>query len=105
MVLRSVGGLSAGKLMGLLYAVLGLIFGEFFSLISLAAGAANMPQGGPGLPMAGMVIAAVIVMPIIYGIFGFIGGIISAAMYNLIAGFVGGIEMEFERLTPAGPTT
>ena len=55
--------------------------------------------------MAGMGIAAVIVMPIIYGVLGFIGGIISAAMYNLIAGFVGGIEMEFERLTPAGPTT
>ena len=46
--------------------------------------------------MAGMGIAAVIVMPIIYGVLGFIGGIISAAMYNLIAGFVGGIEMEFD---------
>ena len=48
MVLRSVGVLSAGKLMGLLYAVLGLIFGGFFSLLSLAAGAANSRKVAPG---------------------------------------------------------
>jgi hypothetical protein len=39
---------------------------------------------------------AIILMPIMYGIMGFIGGIISAALYNLLAGIIGGIEMNFD---------
>ena len=105
MVLRSIGVLSTGKLLGIFYALLGLIFGGFFAVFSLAAGAGNMPQNGSAVPMAGLGVAAVIVMPIMYGFFGFIGGVISAALYNFVAGLVGGIEMEFERLHPVVPTT
>jgi hypothetical protein len=35
--------------------------------------------------------------PIFYGVMGFIGGVVMAAMYNLVASFTGGIKME---LTP-----
>jgi hypothetical protein len=44
-----------------------------------------------------MGIMAVVVMPIMYGIIGFIGGIIMAAIYNLVAGVVGGLEFDFEQ--------
>jgi hypothetical protein len=37
-------------------------------------------------------------LPIFYGILGAIGGMISAAIYNLIASFIGGIEMNFESI-------
>jgi hypothetical protein len=37
-----------------------------------------------------------ILMPVIYGVMGFIGGVISAAVYNLVARWIGGIELEVE---------
>ena len=37
-----------------------------------------------------------IIMPILYGTFGFIGGVIQAFLYNLAAGFVGGIRIDTE---------
>lgn len=38
----------------------------------------------------------VIFLPIMYGVIGFVAGAIGAAVYNLVAGFVGGIEIEVE---------
>ena len=32
-----------------------------------------------------------------YGVIGVIGGAIGAALYNLVAGWIGGIEVEMER--------
>jgi hypothetical protein len=52
---------------------------------------------GPQIPALFLGAAAVIVIPIFYGVFGFITGIIYAALYNLIAAVVGGLELEFER--------
>jgi hypothetical protein len=98
MVLRRVGVLSCGKVMGILYAGMGLIFGAFFALISLAG--VVIPQQGQGNnPMGFMLVggaAALIIAPIIYGILGFIGGIIMAALYNVVASIVGGLELEFD---------
>ncbi len=37
-----------------------------------------------------------IFMPIIYGVMGFVGGIVAAALYNLFARWIGGIEVEVE---------
>ena len=37
-----------------------------------------------------------IAMPIMYGVFGVVGGAIGAALYNLVAGWVGGIEVELD---------
>ena len=34
-------------------------------------------------------------MPVFYGAMGFVGGLITAGLYNVIAGFTGGIEFEF----------
>lgn len=92
--MKSVGVLSCGKVMGCVYVLLGLIIGGLFSLISLA-GAAAAPRGqGPAPALFG--IGAVVFFPIFYGVIGFIGGIISAALYNVIAGMIGGIEMELQ---------
>ena len=35
-------------------------------------------------------------MPVLYAVFGLIGGAIGAALYNLVAGWVGGLEVELE---------
>ena len=99
MVLKSVGVLSAGKVSGVICALIGLLAGGFMVLASLAGVAFNAQGqgGGPQIPAMFFGVAALILVPIFYGVFGFIGGIIYAAIYNLVAGMVGGLELEFER--------
>jgi len=43
-----------------------------------------------------MGVGAIIVAPIMYACFGFIGALIGAALYNVVAGIVGGIELDVE---------
>ncbi len=74
----------SAKFLGVLYFLFGLVFVPFFLLIDAFAPA---DQGGFGTMFA-------VAMPILYGIFGIIGGAIGAALYNLVAGWVGGIEVE-----------
>ena len=96
MRLKSVGVLSVAKIMGAMYALLGLLFLPVF----LIAGAAGMMSGG-GDRGAGMIagvgmIGLAIMMPILYGAMGFVGGAISALLYDLLAGRLGGIEMNLQ---------
>jgi hypothetical protein len=86
--------LSLGKVMGALYALLGLIFGALFSLMALVGAFAARGQEGAGALLFG--VGAVVMFPILYGLAGFVGGIIVAALYNLIASITGGIELELE---------
>jgi hypothetical protein len=39
-------------------------------------------------------VGSILLLPLFYGALGFIGGAISAFVYNLVAGVVGGIELE-----------
>ena len=101
MVIKSIGPLSLAKLMGLLYAGLGLIFGAMFALFSLVGGGAMMAAAnqdsatGAGM-MAGFGLAAIILFPIFYGVLGFVVGLISAFLFNLSAKFAGGLEIEVQ---------
>lgn len=107
MVLARIGVLSAAKMLGVMYALFGLIFGAFFSLLSvLGAAVNNGGHGGSGIPFPFVGIGAIIILPIMYGLMGFIGGAIAAAIYNVVAGFAGGIEMDFQRRAqPEAATT
>ncbi len=99
MIIRRVSPFSVAKIAGLLYALLGLIIGACISLVMLAFGAA-LPQdeafAGPGAAMFRVMFSAgaVVILPIMYGLFGFIMTAIMAALYNLVAGWVGGIEID-----------
>jgi hypothetical protein len=50
MVLRRIGALSCARLMGILYALLGVIVGVFFSLFGLPGLAAGLAGGREGAP-------------------------------------------------------
>jgi hypothetical protein len=95
MIVKNIGPLSVGKILGSLYVILGLFIGGLFSLISLAGAAIGGQNAGPAQAIFGVM--AIIIIPVFYGVIGFIGGIIMAALYNLIAPYVGGIEVEFAR--------
>jgi len=95
-VVRRIGVLSLAKITGVLYALLGLIIGACFSLISMI-GTAFAPKeagmGGMGIMFG---VGAIIVLPIFYGLIGFISSLIGAAIYNGLAGWLGGVELELQ---------
>ena len=96
MIIRRVGPLSFAKLMGALYVLMGLFFGAIVSLISIVGGALVPRDDTSG--MAGMLFgaAAIIVLPIFYGVLGFVFSLIGAALYNAVASVVGGVELDVQ---------
>ena len=72
---------------GLIAALIFMLFGAMFSGLAGHQAAGIMGIAG---------IAMLIFLPIMYGVIGFIAGAIGAALYNLVAGIVGGIEIEVE---------
>ena len=74
----------SAKFSGVMYTLFGLIFTPFFLLGDLFG-----ERSGFGTVFA-------VAMPVLYGLFGVIGGAIFAALYNLVASWVGGIEVEFD---------
>ncbi len=95
MVIKHIDVFSAGKITGIIAAAFGLFAGVIFFLFSSLFGAALGNHQGGAMAMFGGVMG-IIALPILYGIFGFIGGILQAFIYNLASGFVGGIRIETE---------
>jgi len=82
-----IGVLQTGKILALLYGVIGGIFAPFALLGGIF---------GEGGMLAGIIVAVVLI--VMYPIMGFIGGVISAAIYNFAAGLIGGIEITLEQV-------
>lgn len=95
MIVKRVGPMSFAKVAGMLYSLLGLCFGAIFSLIALVGAAAGPDRGVPGFGVL-FGVAAIIVLPIFYGVLGFVFSLIGAGLYNLVAGWVGGVEMDLQ---------
>jgi hypothetical protein len=92
-IVKSVGVLSVAKIMGLIYACMGLIFAPLFLLIGMIGSFA----GAEKTPFAGVFgVFFALLMPVMYGALGFIAGAIGAWLYNLLARLVGGFELELE---------
>ena len=93
MIIRRIGPMSIARLSGMLYAVMGLVLGGIISLIALAGGfAAGSDKAAPFGGFIG--VAAVLVLPICYGLLGFVGTLIAAWLYNVAADVVGGVEVD-----------
>jgi hypothetical protein len=91
MIVRRVEPFSAAKVGGALYALLGLVFGALFTLISFTGLTAGMSSYG-----ALFGVGAIIILPIVYGIIGFIFAGLSAFFYNIAAKMTGGLEVQAE---------
>lgn len=79
--------IQTAKLLAALYFVGTAIFMIPFGLIMMAVGGQNsMPFGG----------LMVLILPVIYGIMGFVFVAVSCLLYNLVASKIGGVEVEIE---------
>lgn len=77
-----------GGLIGLLYAAMLIIMGLVMATEDAAAGVGMMVGG----------VAVVLFIPVFYGMFGFIGGIILAFIFNMVSGWVGGLKVQFTKV-------
>ena len=98
-VVKRVGVLSAGKVFGALYFCMGLLLIPMFALMGgvamLGAQGQDKTAGAIG---AGMMLGMALLAPVMYGVIGFLGGMLMALIYNLLTRFTGGLELE---LAPA----
>jgi hypothetical protein len=100
-VIRNFGVLSFGKFLGILYAmlgaVIGVIYGGVLMIVGLVGGGANTENAGI-LRAAGVGggLAVIILAPVIYGLLGFLFGLIGTALANLALKFSGGLELEVD---------
>ena len=94
MILKSISVRSAAKLAGLLYGLMGLIFGAIVSLFALL----GLSVAGNTEEQAGFLfgVGAVVIIPVFYGVAGYIGTAIATALFNLVAGWTGGLEIDIE---------
>ena len=93
MVIKRIDPMQAAKLAGTLYALLGLVIGALFALLGGVFGSLGV---GSLIPGAAFGLGAIIILPILYGICGFIFTLIGAALYNFVAKLVGGLQLEVE---------
>ena len=91
--LKKVSVFQTAKVAAVLYGLLGLVFAPIFLLIGMFAPGASDEAGLLGL---GAGVAGAVLVPVMYAVFGFIGTAIACVLYNIIAGFTGGIEFELE---------
>jgi hypothetical protein len=113
MVIKRFGVFSAAKIYAVVMAGIGLVIGIPLGLLMIIFGAAMMSVSGRGSAAGGGVgigigLFYMIGLPIMYGVLGFIIGAIGAAIYNLAAGMLGGVELELENAessyaTPPAP--
>lgn len=92
MVINRIGPMSCARIAGPVYAVIGLCAGIFVSLASLV-GAASGESGGNFMGVV-FGLGAIFILPIVYGLLGFLGALFSAWLYNVLAGAVGGVDVD-----------
>ncbi len=94
MVLKRIGPLSLAKILAILYALSGVIIGFFMWMFSSVMSRMGGPEADVFATFFG--VGSIIFFPILYGILGFIFGLLTAWLYNIIAERIGGVELEFE---------
>jgi hypothetical protein len=92
--LTYIAPLKAGIILALLYGFLSLLVVPFL----LIAAVFGTRSGSPA--PAFLSVGFAILLPILYATVGFIGGVIVAALYNLVAKWTGGLEFGVRDMVP-----
>ncbi len=92
----AVWGLIIGFIVGLIGAIFVSIIGDIALYSSDLSGTYGIPIDMSGFETVAAV-AMIFVYPIMMGICGLIGGVIGGFFYNVVAGLVGGIEVDLNQ--------
>ena len=84
--IKKVNVLKMGFIFALIYGILSAIIFLFIGIFGITI------EGNP----SGLLL--MILMPLFYAFFGFIGGLIMGGMYNLVSKWIGGVEVEVEEI-------
>ncbi len=95
--LTNVNPVKLGITLAVIYGIMSLIFIIPFFLVMSAVGAAGAKNGVQTLPVI-FTGAFMIFLPFIYAVLGFIGGVIAALIYNLVAKWTGGVEFTTQEI-------
>ncbi len=89
--LINVNPVKLGTTLAVIYGIMSLIVIIPLFLIMSAVGAVGAKNGAQAMPVifSGVFM---IFLPIIYAVVGFIGGVLAALIYNLVAKWTGGVE-------------
>ena len=90
MVIRRVGPLSCAKVAGVIYLILGFFFGACISLFAMGGFFAD---GGSQMPFY-FGTGAIVMLPIFYGVLGFLGTLVMTMLFNFVVGITGGVEVD-----------
>jgi hypothetical protein len=113
MTIRRIGILSLAKLQAVIVGVVGLILGIPFGCFLMIQGAISyirpVPTGGGavlesgrgrgGLAIIGLLM--VVMIPILFGLAGFVTGALVGLIYNLAAGMIGGLDIDVDEAIAA----
>jgi len=96
--LKRIAPVKFGLVLGILYGLISLIFIPFFLLAVVLGSAVTPTTDGSTHQAMGIGIALVfsLILPVFYAVIGGLVGMLIAWIYNVIAGWVGGIEFEVE---------
>ena len=83
---------SCAKVLAGIQAAIGLVLGVIFTLVAILGGA----SGGAEMAGLGFVfgIGAIVLMPIFYGVIGFVSGGVMAYVYNKTVKWTGGLKVD-----------
>lgn len=96
MTIKQINPVSCGKVIGLIYAVLGFL-GVLLMALWMLFRPGELHLLWFEIPFSVLGLAGAFVgLPLLYGVGGFVMGLIVAVLYNVVAPRVGGIEIELE---------
>lgn len=95
--LKSVSVLSVAKVSALLHAGMSLLIIPFLLLVAIIM---TFAPKQPNEPPAFVFVFFALFAPFLYGVIGFVIGAIGGFLYNLVAGWIGGVELQLESIAP-----
>jgi hypothetical protein len=92
--IKKINVISLAKILGLSLAILGFIVGLVVGFIMFVIGSFFGTSNGMTLLAPSLGIIGFLIIPLLFGAIGFLLGGLSTLIYNLLASWVGGIEIE-----------
>ncbi len=94
--LKKIDPIKWATIAGLLYAAISLVIVVPFILFFSAIGLSEFDEFSSGFGLLGGGIM-ILFLPILYGLIGFVFGLIGALIFNFILKKTGGLDMDFEK--------